>query len=175
LRNSPTFLPPNATTEQFQALFIDFFNNFDAESPIAIRMSDSANRNASLRIFFDPNKAITAQRGLGFQPSPVQSLPPVTIIPLAFDREDFEGNKNTLYLTVNQQGMLFQEPGRPMGIVSGLISSGYFGGVGENAQLLSQLSVQKRSDEVIEAVRRHFPFIRQVTSETIIPGLATVL
>ena len=61
-----------------------------------------------------------------------------------------------------------------MGIVSGLISSSYFGGPGENATWLSRLSIEKRSGEIIKAIRTHFPFISEITSETPIPGMGTL-
>jgi predicted ATPase len=54
-----------------------------------------------------------------------------------------------------------------MGINSSLVSNVYFGGPGENAQWLSQLSIEKRTDEVVSALQRHFPFIRTVTPETV--------
>jgi hypothetical protein len=170
-RSVPTFLPPNPTTEQFQSLFLDFFHEFNVHEQIVTFVRDSEGRTASLRIQFDPKRAVTSQPGLGFQPQPP---PPVTIVPLAFERTDFQGQKSAPCATINPQGQLFLEPARPMGISSGLISNTYFGGPGENAQWLSQLSVEKRSGEVLDAIQRHFPFIRAVTSETSYPGISTV-
>jgi hypothetical protein len=61
-----------------------------------------------------------------------------------------------------------------MGIISGFFSNSYFGVPQENATWLSKLSVEKRSAEVIESLQRHYPFIREVTSETTVQGLGTV-
>lgn len=172
-RNMPTVLPPNPTSEQFQALFLDFFHNFDPQSTISIQIRDSADRTASLRICFDPKRAVTAQPALGFQSSP--AMVPLTVVPLVFERTDFQRQKSALSATVNPAGQLHLEPGRPMGIVSGFISNAYFGIPNENATWLSQLSIAKRSGEVLAALQRHFPFIKQVSSEVgALPGFSTV-
>lgn len=167
-------VPPNLTAEQFKEQFADFFNGFNSEAPICIWIEDSAKKKATLRIYFDPKKATTTQPGgIGFQTPPSLSVP-TTIIPLAFDRSDFQGQKNVLWANINPQGQLALDPGRPMGISSGFFSNAYFGVPQENATWLSKLSVEKRSGEVIDAIQRHFPFIRDVTSETTIQGLGTV-
>jgi hypothetical protein len=82
LRGIQLILPPNATVEQFQALFLDFFHSFNLQTPIVIQMHDSINKSARLSMYFDPKRAVTAQ-ALGFQGSPPS---PITIVPLAFDR-----------------------------------------------------------------------------------------
>ncbi len=181
MRNIPMFFPPNPTLEQFQSTFVDFFYLFESQSEIVISIEDSQHRTAKVRVHFDPMKATTiqpaapAQPRVGFQlPQAASFAPPVTIIPLAFDRTDFQGRKDTLLATLNPQGLMFFQPGKPMGIVSSLISSSYFGGPGENAMWLSQMSIDKRGKEVVQAMQRHFPFISDVTSETPTPGMATV-
>jgi AAA domain, putative AbiEii toxin, Type IV TA system/AAA domain len=173
LRGIQMFFTQNPTAEQFQSYFIDLFHDFGHQKAIAISTVDSTHRNAELRIFFDPTKAVTAQQpALGFQPAS-SSPPPSTIVPLAFDRVDFNGVKNTYYATTTG-GQVLLQPAPEMGIVSGFFSGSYFGVGPENAAWLSKLSVEKRSGEVIESIRRHFPFIRGVTSETILPGVGSV-
>jgi hypothetical protein len=163
----PLFFAANQTAEQFKALFSDFFYNFDTEIPVEIRVQDSAHRTATLRLVFDLSRAVTTQSTIpGFQ---VRPQVPSTIVPLAFERFDFQGQKSVLVATINQTGQPFLQPGKQMGLASGFISSAYFGSQ-ENATWLSQLSVAKRSEEVIESLRRHFPFIRAITSETVTPG-----
>lgn len=173
MRGMSFMVPANLTAEQFKEQFIDFFHGFSPETPIRIEIEDSTSRKASLRVYFDPKKASTTQPGLGFQATPSLSVP-TTIIPLAFDRVDFQGQKNVLLASINPQGQLLLDPGRPMGISSGFFSNAYFGVPQENATWLSKLSVEKRSGEVIESIQRHFPFIRDVTSETTVQGLGTV-
>jgi len=173
MRGMVFMIPPNLTAEQFKEQFVDFFHEFNPEIPISIQIDDSTKKRASVRIYFDPKRATTTQPGIGFQPAPSLSIP-TTIIPLAFDRTDFQGQKNVLLASINPQGQLNMEPGRPMGISSGFFSNAYFGVPQENATWLSKLSVEKRSGEVIEALQRHFPFVRDVTSETTVQGLGTV-
>ena len=176
MRNIFTFMPLNPTIEQFQAQFVDLFHDFDAKTPIVIQIQGSAHGSAVLRIYFDPERAVTAQPSIGFQPtlSPILSPPPSTIIPLAFDRINFKGEKSIICATINPAGQLYLEPGKGMGLTSGFISNIYFGSPPENAAWLSQLSIEKRSEEVVKSIQRHFPFIRQVTSETPAPGIGTI-
>lgn len=173
MRGMVFMMPPNLTAEQFKEQFVDFFHEFNPETPISIRIDDSSNRSATLRVFFDPKRATTTQPGIGFQASPSLSIP-TTIIPLVFERVDFQGQKNALIATISPQGQLQMDPGRPMGIISGFFSNAYFGVPQENALWLSKLSVEKRSGEVIESLQRHYPFIRDVTSETTAQGVGTV-
>jgi hypothetical protein len=174
VRNMPMVFPQNPTPEQFQSPFLDLFHLFESQGEILIAIEDSQHRTSELRIHFDPSKATTIQPQMGFQaPQMVPIAPPTTIIPLAFDRSDFQGRKDTILVTLDPQGKLFFQPGKPLGIVSGLISIIYFGGL-ENAQILSGLDIEKRSKEVKEAIRRHFPFISDVTSETPAPGMGVV-
>lgn len=164
---------PTLTADQFRELFIDWFHEFDSAKPISIRFSDSSNQKASLKIYFDPQRAATSQPSVGFRAEPSLSIP-TTIIPLVFDRTDFQGQKTSLLATINPQGQFTMEPGRPMGISSGFFSNNYFGFGQENAAWLSRLRVEKRGDEVIGAIQRHFSFIRDVTSEITGQGMATV-
>jgi predicted ATPase len=172
IRGIPTFLLPNPTAEQFRALFVDFFHGFKSDEQIVTWFTDSSGKTASLHLKFDPARAVTSQPSLGFQPAPAP--PPMTVVPLAFERIDLNGQKSAPCATVNAQGQFFLEPANAMGIVSGLIGHAYFGGAGENATWLSQLSVDKRDVEVVDAIRRHFPFIKGVTSETISQGTSNV-
>ena len=181
LRGVATFIPPNPTPEQFQSQFVDIFHDFLSDSRIAIRFTDSDKRKASLEVFFDPRKAVTAQRQPpGFtassaaQPPATSSVPTTTIIPLAFDRVTFQGEKSVLCATINAAGQLYLEPGKEMGIPCGLFTMGYYGVPPENATWFSNLSKSKRSHEVMEAIQRHFPFIRQCSIETEISGQSTV-
>lgn len=177
VRATQTIVAPNLNNEQFQALFIDFFHDFDPDSTISIKMADFNGKPASLQVHFDSSTTVTTQPRIGFRPDNGGSVtPPLTIIPLAFDRRDFQGQANKLLATVDQNGQLQMQPSRPMGLVSALFPNTHFGNSNENAVWLSKLSVEKRSGEVIEAIQRHFPFIRSITSEASlgVPGTATV-
>jgi len=174
IRTIPTVNLPNSTQEQFEAQFLGFFHLLESQGEIVISIDDSKHRTAKVRVHFDPSKIATMQpQPMGFQPpQAVPAVPPTTIIPLAFDRIDFEGKKDTLIATVLPNGQMFLQPGKHLGIASGLISITYYGGPGENAMWLSQMSIEKRSDEVKQAIRKHFSLISDVTSETPLPGLS---
>jgi len=174
IRTIPTVNLPNSTQEQFEDQFLGFFHLLESQGEIVISIDDSKHRTAKVRVHFDPSKIATMQpQPMGFQPpQAVPAVPPTTIIPLAFDRIDFEGKKDTLIATVLPNGQMFLQPGKHLGIASGLISITYYGGPGENAMWLSQMSIEKRSDEVKQAIRKHFSLISDVTSETPLPGLS---
>ena len=173
LRSIPSAYPGNPSQEQFQSLFLDLFHQFDSETDVVTSIKDSKNRTATLRLHFDPSRATTIQLPLGFQPPTPQSLP-TTIVPLAFDRVDFDGRSDTLLATLTPQGGPHFDQGKPMGIVSGLIGSAHFGIPFENATWLSQLRIEKHDDEIIQAIKRHFPLISNVSVESPLPGMAAV-
>ena len=183
LRNIPFIMAGNPTPEQFQAQFMDFFHGFDIDGKILISTTDSDARTAVVRIYFDPTKAVTTEQPAigfrqtpGFRVAPVPApLPPVTIIPLAFERVDFQGQKSTLLATINQQGQPFLQPGKSLGMVAGFIANLYYGGPGENAAWLSELSIQKRKSEVLDAVKRHYPFVLDLTSEAAMQGVPSTV
>jgi hypothetical protein len=174
MRSIPTQISGSPTPEQFGGLFRDFFYEFDTAKAIEIWMQDSLHQDASVRVYFDAKRATTVQMSIGFQKE-LPATPPATIIPLAFERSDFHGEKSTLYATVTKDGQILLEPGNPLGIVSGFFSNTNFGNPPESAAWLSSLSVEKRSVEVISAVQRHFPFIKQLTSEAPILGLGATV
>ncbi len=169
-RNIPTFIPPNSTAEQFRQQFAGFFHGFQDEMPITMKAEDSSQRNATLSIYFDQKRAISVQPNIGFQQVP--SVPPITVVPLAFERIDFLGNKNTLVATLQPTGQPFYEPGKTMGIPSCFITGTYF--PQENATWLSDLRVNKHDKVVIDALHQHFPFIQDVSPETTPTGISLV-
>jgi len=176
LRSTQVFYLPNPTVEQFQNQFIDLFHDFDPEKQITISITDSLRGEASVKISFDPSRAMTtAPTMIGFRPQQQPVLQqPVTIIPLTFTRSDFQGQKSVLSATIGPQGQPQFEPGKSLGISSAIIAPLTYN-AGENAAWLSQLSIQKRSSELLEAVQSHFSFIRGLTSESLVPGVpATV-
>ena len=178
LRGFQPFYFPNPTPDQFRLYFADLFHDFDDQKPIECAIVDSRKRNASVNIYFDPKHAVTTQtqasQPIGFQGgTALVSAPATTIIPLAFDRNDFAGQKSSLYATV-QNGQVLLQPGAELGMVSGFFSSGYVGNPGENANWYSRLSVEKKSDQILAAIQRHFPFIRNLSSETPLPGVSAM-
>ncbi|MGA2437301.1 MAG: AAA family ATPase [Acidobacteriaceae bacterium] len=181
IRGIPFIIPPNTTNDQFQGAFLDFFHDFDSQSTISTAATDSADKTAHVRVCFDPSAAVTIQPSIGFKvpagsgaiTAPSNS-PATTIVPLAFQRIDFKGQHSTLFVTMNPNGQLQMQPGKPLGPVSGFFSGSASGGPQETAGWLSKLRVEKRDKTVVEALRRHFPFINDVTPETMSMGLNMV-
>ena len=171
-RGIPLSLPQNPTAEQFQSAFADFFHQFDIQNPITTSIENSDNRTAKLKIHFDASRASTVQLQIGFNKpngtSEAATVLPTTIIPLAFERNDFQGANDTLLVSVDSQGMLLMAPGKAMGIVSGLISVGNFGGLGDTPVQLSRLEIEKRdeSEKLIDVMKKHFPMISNITVKT---------
>ena len=175
LRNLALAFPSPPTPEQFRSVFIDFFYLCNTQEAIEIFIEDSMRREASLRISFDPSRSITIQTPtVGFLPQMAPIAPPTTIIPLSFERKSFERETDTLLASLNPQGALDFQPGKNMGIVSGMISSSYFGGPGESAAWLSQLNIEKVSDKLIRELLKLFPLISKIAPEQPTPGLGTI-
>jgi hypothetical protein len=84
--------------------FAEFFHDFNVHAHISLWVRDPKAGTASVDIYFDPAKAVTTQPPIGFQPT--LPAPPVTIVPLVFNRTDFRGVKANPCATVNQQGNL---------------------------------------------------------------------
>jgi len=83
-------------------------------------------------------------------------LPFSTIFPLAFERTDFSGRSSTLYGSVNAQGGYTLDPGTELGLASEFLVSSLVNNPQQPAQWFSQLSVQKREKDIVDAVREEF-------------------
>jgi len=146
-----TNFPQPPTREQFEAIWSPYFFDFSISNPISTECFDSDGHQARLKIFFDPQKSVTTV--------PQQQQPPLnptTIVPLAFERTDFAGRTSTLYGSVNAGGGYMLEPGPELGLASEFLPSALFNNPQPAVQWFSQLSVQKREKEIVDAVREEF-------------------
>jgi len=173
MRNMATIMPIQATGEQFQGQFRDFFYEFNTENAIEVVVHDSTQRTAALRVYFDAKRATTLP--LGFQAGAIAATSPSRIVPLAFDRTDFNGRKTMNIATLNNQGQPQFSGRESMGMKCLFFSNIYFGNPSENAAWLSALSVDKRDAEISAAIRKHFPFIAGVGSETPFAGAPAIV
>lgn len=174
MRGMQFIVAPGLTADQFKDMFADWFYEFNTDVPIVIRIIESTGKGASLRVYFDPANASTTQPTVGFHTEPASLSIPTTIIPLAFERSDFQGQREVLLANLGPQGQFNMQAARPMGISSGFFSNAAFGIPQENATWLSRLRIEKRSEEVIEAVQRHFQFVRDITAEITAQGQGAV-
>jgi AAA domain, putative AbiEii toxin, Type IV TA system/AAA ATPase domain len=146
------YLPQPMTRELFESLWNLYFYNLDPNNHILTECGDSDGRKATLKIFYDPKKAVTPVYPGQVPPGGLIS----TIIPITFDRTDFSGKHSQLHGTVHQQGGLNLENGPELGTVSEFYSSSFQSNPQQTAQWYSQLSIQKREHEVLEAVMREY-------------------
>ncbi|MHB8422345.1 MAG: AAA family ATPase [Leptospirales bacterium] len=175
MRQIPFGFQPNPTPDQFKSFFLDLFSDFNTEKVIQFELKNSDGKTAKLKVYFDQNRAVTIQPTLGFNVENPPFFLPSTIVPLVFDRIDFQAQSNFFLATIQAGGQFFLEPGPEMVPSSGYFSGSSYGVHYENATWFSNLSIQKRDKEVIEALKRHFPFINQITSETIFPGFGGMI
>jgi len=144
---------PNPLKEQFESQWNSFFFKFDVERTISTECEDTEGHKASLRIFFAKEKAFTPMIP---QQQPQTTLLP-TIIPVCFDRVGFSGQSTKLYASVHQQGQgLNLEPGPELGQATEFFASSWFLNPAQNAQWFSQLSLENREQELIDAVKSEF-------------------
>jgi energy-coupling factor transporter ATP-binding protein EcfA2 len=172
-RGLQMILPPNPTQEQFRALWVNLFYEFNDSAKILIETQDSQDsqsRGTMLKIFYDPTKAITTQPSLTMIPSFFTA--PTTIIPLALERTDMSAEKSVLLATINPQGGLYLEPGPELKKSCGFFGHVMFGSAFENASWFSELSIAKRNQEILEVLQKHFPYVRNLSTEIILGAYA---
>ena len=147
---------PGLAREQFEALWNSLFFKFDAARTISTEVTDSDGHVASLAIHYDPSKAIT--------PTPAPHVQTTsTFVPLQFERQSFAGERSTLYGTVQTQGQLSLEPGVELGLATEFFASSWILNQQLNAQWFSQLSLENREREVVEALKKEFdPLISDI-------------
>ena len=66
-RQLNTYIPTPATRDQFETYWKSYFYNFDSSNPISTSCFDSGGAKAELKIYYDPERAITTapQQQLG--------------------------------------------------------------------------------------------------------------
>jgi hypothetical protein len=149
LRGIQAYFPQPMTRELFESQWNMYFYNFDSTKPILTECVDSEGRKATLKVAYDPKKTVTVTQ----IPAGGTSLAP-TIIPLAFDRNNFAGNHSILHATVQPQGGFSLEGGPELGTVSEFYS--WQINAQQTAQWFSQVSVQKREQEILDAVTQMY-------------------
>jgi hypothetical protein len=88
----------------------------------------------------------------------------MTIVPLKFERVSFGGESSTLYGSVQAQGQLNMDAGPELGLATEFFASSWLLNPQQNAQWFSQLSLENREREVVEAVKREFsPLITDIS------------
>jgi predicted ATPase len=171
LRGHPVLVQPNPNNQQFEIPWRPLFLNFDLENEIRTTFKDSDGRSATLRVFFDPERAITPsiQVSTPKQGGPVTANwgPASPIIPLVFERSDLSEQSSTLLATINQiQPNYFQlhlEPGPELGSGVEFFPSSWQFNSQQVAQWFSQLSIENKEAPIKEAIRNEFEFISDLS------------
>ncbi len=153
----------NPTRDQFEAAWKPYFPEFDISKTIKFFVTSSDQQRASLKMYFDNERPIT----------PISPLMPGvpgltnTIMPLAFERLAFNGEKTVLDATIHQQqhGQLFLQQGVELGIVSEFFASTWLSNSQQAAQWLSQLRISNRGDDLVKIISSQFPDITDLSSE----------
>jgi AAA domain, putative AbiEii toxin, Type IV TA system/AAA domain len=150
---------PFPLKEQFEAQWNSFFWNFNADRHIITECEDSDGHRATLTMFYDKKRAFTP---MVQQQAQTALLP--TIVPVCFERIDFTGQGSKIYASVHPQGQgLNLEPGQELGLATEFFASSWFLNPAQNAQWLSQLSLENREQELVRAIREEFGFIQELT------------
>jgi hypothetical protein len=167
VRSVPMYLQTPMSREQWEAIWTPYFFNFNTSERISTECTDADGRQASLQIYFDSQKSVTS---VPSAPTTQQQAPPVaTIIPLAFERTDFPGNHTKLYSSVQSNGALTLDPGPEFATVIDNVASALATNPQQSAQWFSQLRIQQRDKEIIDAVREEFnPLIESL--DVLVPG-----
>jgi len=142
--------------EQFEAQWNWLFFGFDPNNHVAAKVVDNNSHRAVLRISYDPEKAVT--------PIPQAGVPSLvtTILPLSFDRIDFSGNASKLLASVHPQGSLTFDQGPELGLATEFFASSWILNSQQNAGWFSQLSLENREGEVVQAIRKEFGYINDL-------------
>jgi predicted ATPase len=153
----------NPTRDQFEAAWKPYFPEFDITKTIKFLVTSSDLQRASLKMYFDNERPVT----------PISPLMPGipgltnTIMPLAFERLTFSGEKSVLDATIHQQqhGQLFLQQGVELGIVSEFFPSTWLSNSQQAAQWLSQLRISNRGNDLVNIIGKQFPDITDLSSE----------
>ncbi len=149
-------VPQPVTREGFELLWSPYFFNFDASKEILMDSGDSENHHATIRIFYDVQRSVTAvPQHLPQQPPPV--VQSSFIPPLAIERTSFSGESSTLHVSAQMQGGLNFDSGPELGPVTEFFpSSAWNFNPMLPAQMFSLLSLQQREQAIVDAVRDEF-------------------
>jgi hypothetical protein len=144
--------------EQFESLWSSLFYKFEASRTISTQVTDTDGHEATVSISYDPSQPVTPASQPG---NPFTSL--TTIIPIKFDRVSFAGENSVLYGTLLAQGQLHLEAGVELGVATEFFASSWLLNPQQNAQWFSQLSLENKDREVVDAVRKEFdPLISDI-------------
>jgi hypothetical protein len=153
VRSWPLYYPQPPTRDQFESMWNPYFFAFNSSSPISMEFHDSQGHAATLKIYYEPKRAVTT---VPKQREDQPPAPSVAISPLAFERTDLSGQSSTLYASVNPQGGYVLDPGTEVGPSSEFITSTLLVNPSQAAAWFSYLSLQKREKEIVDAVKEEF-------------------
>jgi hypothetical protein len=149
------------TNEHFEAMWSPLFFDFQTGNPIFLKATDSEGKAASVRIFFDKEKSTV----------PLQILPGMqqvftAVVPIAFERHAFDGEESTLFGTINQHGQFYAEPGKELGAATDFFPSTWQSNAVQVANWFSALSIKNIEADAVEAVKKQFPEILELSVQS---------
>lgn len=155
------FFTPNASAEQFEALWRPFFHDFNVDEDIDISFQNHTGQTGNLTVRFDRSVTVPVPPiVLGNQP-----VFSASINPLAFIRRSFSGDESRLVAFQNGMNGLVLEPGNELS-PSELLASSIPVNASQVANWFSQLSVEDREHDIIQIIQDAFPNIQAVSVQS---------
>ena len=149
---------PGPTREQTEALWGQYFYNFDVRTPIEFIFERQNGENAQVTVGLDPEVQVTSTQTLpGILPMLVGSSS------LFIERKPFDGQSSTLRGSVSQQGGLQFESGLEIGPVGEFLTANQPLNAQQAANWFSNLSIANRERPIVQAVRDQFSFIQELS------------
>jgi AAA15 family ATPase/GTPase len=155
-------IPQNPSREQFEAAWSSYFFDFDVKRQIQLSLQDGEKRSASLKLYFDEAAATTQSVIENVRQEPVLS----TISPLTFERVDFSGARSILRTLINQQGLLYMEPGLDLVQSSEYFAASWQMNGSQVANWFSQLSIANEKDGIVKIIKAQFGEIEDLSTES---------
>lgn len=147
----------SGTRNSFEALFRDMFHNFDQARGVDIRLMDSERGQRSLEVFYERKERYNL---------PLKGGKPENMfltIPLNFK---WATPERVMYSTVEVKDGQIKLEGSPE-VYPVIFVSPKTMSAKQDAQRFSELSKQNRLEPVMEAIRRIFPDVQEITLENI--------
>ena len=140
------------------ALFAEYFHNFDMRDEIYITASGDGEESRSVRIYRGA-RAVARLKG-----KTRQGGDPVDLRSVNFEWEDSKGKKHNIVPTVSSEGISFPDTGEDLPDFS-YFSAMHTQPALDNAERFSELSRRDRKAEFLETLQTAYPWIQDLTIE----------
>jgi len=140
----------------YEAVWRDFFFQFDQARIIHLTLSGSANNTRATRIYYAPEEEENVIVPMGGKPEDSTA-----VVPIQFEHSSGIGEPTKIRVMFGPDGLSVRGPGPSMVISS--FPAGNRANPQEAAQRFSQLSVLGKDAFVIQSLKKLYPFITDVS------------